>query len=147
MHILCPLRCDIPSSPNMRILYQKCILSPQSQDFPCIYLIRHNLECVKQCKTLLLLPSLSPSSAPLSSATIDYVGVVDAQVAQSSLRNNKAANGAGISVQQVTSMSLYNVSIVVRLMPYEYVPRCLSPCLCLSICLSVCLSIPLSVYI
>ena len=44
--------------------------------------------------------------------------VVDAQVMQSSLSGNNATNGAGISVQQVAFMSLYNVSITVRLMHY-----------------------------
>ena len=51
-----------------------------------------------------------------------YGVVVNVQVMQSSLSGNKATNGAGISVQQVAFMSLYNVSITVRLMHYSSRP-------------------------
>ena len=40
-----------------------------------------------------------------------------AQVMQSNFSSNTAINGAGVSVQQVTSMSMFNVSVVVSSLP------------------------------
>ena len=42
--------------------------------------------------------------------------IVVVQVLQSNFSSNKAINGAGVSIQQVTSMSMYNVSI--RVSPF-----------------------------
>ena len=74
-----------------------------------------NLGTTCRCCSALLhvTPHLSTLIAAVKPSQPDCEDISDAQVAQSSLSGNNATNGAGITVQQVTFMSLYNVSITV----------------------------------